>query len=206
MVFEKILITDFHLKGNINLALSRLGYNKTKQNIDKTYLDLLHEVNGKALKEIEPVGVYKVFSIKDIIELCPELKIITDFLCCDFINENKFKYLAFMGVTLGKAIDERIDYFFDTSEYTKAITLDSVASVLADEAMDVIFTTIKKNKCLDIYKNRMSPGHPLIPIEFQSVVYDQLNLNTINIGINNKLMLYPQKSIISLAFATDFIK
>ncbi len=97
---------------------------------------------------------------------------------------------------------EKINNAIQKGEGLKALVFDAYASECVDGALGVIMG--KKNESLrrtgqKLTKHRFSAGYGDLDIKYQKLFYDMLDLSTLNVSLNDKYMLSPEKSVIAVA-------
>ena len=107
-----------------------------------------------------------------------------------------------MCTTIPKKDVEKIHEAMGDGEGLKALVLDAYASEYVDGALDVIMD--KKNMMLKrmgqkLTKRRFSAGYGDLDIRYQKVFYDLLQMQTLDVEMNEKYLLIPEKSVIAIA-------
>lgn len=193
-------VKDIPLKVDEGMVLTRLSYKKTKTQADTEILNEIKRVSNEALMLSKPCGAYTFVNCKilnDTIVIDNNIEIKSEKIASKF---SACVAVTLLSVTLGKNIDREISDLLNNSEYTKAVILDTVASVLSDSAVEGLMEHVNTtSNTFALGKFRAGPGQLNIPLELQRNFYNMLNLNNIDIEINNNLMLSPQKSLISIA-------
>lgn len=97
---------------------------------------------------------------------------------------------------------ERINEAILAGEGLRAIVYDAYASEFVDGALDVM--TARKNAALKrtgqrLTRHRFSAGYGDLPIQYQKVFYDMLDMGTLGVRINEQFLLSPEKSVIAVA-------
>ena len=107
-----------------------------------------------------------------------------------------------MGASIPARDVDKISEAMRAGEGLKAIVLDAYASEYVDGALDVIIA--RKNEALrrtgqKLTKHRFSAGYGDLDIAYQKVFYDLLDMRTLDVTINEKYLLSPEKSVIAIA-------
>ena len=202
MEFDKVFYTDnIPLWIDEKLLLTRLSYKKSKTESSSELLSEIKRISDIAL------GISKPWAAYTFVHLDHGTDNILSFenFC---INSKQLSAkisdchaVAFMAVTLGSAVDEKISDLISKDEYTCAVVLDAAASCIADSAVKGLrqrINNVLAEDNLRLSKFRISPGQLDIPFSMQKLIYDKLSLDKIGLSINDKMALSPQKSIISL--------
>jgi len=109
---------------------------------------------------------------------------------------------VFMAVTAGKDIIEAISEKSAAQKTTEALIFDAVGSETADSSMDWLVSYINQNLVRSseiLTKFRFSPGYGDLFIDFQKEIDTVLQLKNINVVLNNRLILQPEKSVTAIA-------
>ncbi len=102
-----------------------------------------------------------------------------------------------IAVTIGPGIDEKIREETEAGRIERALIFD----VIGSEAVEAVANAL--NHLLDTQARhirafltmRFSPGYGDLPLDFQKELYRELKLDELGIQINEKNLLYPQKTI-----------
>ena len=97
---------------------------------------------------------------------------------------------------------EKISQAMRDGQGLKAIVFDAYASEFVDGTLDVIVA--RKNEALrrtgqKLTKRRFSPGYGDLGLAYQKVLYDLLDMRTLDVDINENYLLSPEKSVIAIA-------
>lgn len=193
-------IDDLPYRIDKELLLTRLSFKKTKNELGAELSDKINKASEIALNISNPYAAYTIAHFKT---GCDNLYIDDYEFNSSFLRGKMSGSLAavLMAVTLGNTVDEKINELMSQNEYTCAVIIDAAASLIADSAVESLkehLDILLSEEGLKSGSFRISPGQTGIPLEMQKIIYDKLSLDKIGITINDKMMLTPQKSIISL--------
>lgn len=202
MEFNRVFYIDnLPIKIDNKLLLTRLSYKKGKTDVNADFLTEIEKTSCLALDLSKPCGAYSIVHLSnehDNLLYMDGFRAYSDFLSHKM---SEACGAVLMAVTLGSAADDRINQFFIDDEYTTAVILDAAASCIADSAVEALKDHIDKKLAEDGLKTgdfRISPGQAGLDVNLQKIIYDRLSLDKTGISINDKMMLLPQKSVISL--------
>ena len=107
-----------------------------------------------------------------------------------------------MCTTIRQRDVDKIGEAMSNEQGLLALVLDAYASEYVDGALDVIMD--QKNMMMRqtgtrLTKRRFSAGYGDLDIQYQKVFYDLLGMQTLNVQINDKFLLSPEKSVIAIA-------
>lgn len=107
-----------------------------------------------------------------------------------------------MCASLRRGDVEKIGAAMREGEGLKALVLDAYASEYVDGALGVIME--QKNQALRrtgqrLTRHRFSAGYGDLDIKYQKLFYDLLDMRTLDVTINDKYLLSPEKSVIAVA-------
>jgi len=200
MLYDRLIrlqrIENFEI--NRKAVWGLLGYRFKKTVISPRIKALVEECFNEAHNLISPSGTYIIRKIKsrgDVITFHnTEITL---------RGESMKKLLAhsyaviFMAVTIGPGIDEKIKEETEVGRMERAVIFD----VIGSEAVEAVANSL--NSLLDTEARharsfltmRFSPGYGDLTLDFQRQIYDELKLYEMGIKINEKNLLYPQKTI-----------
>ena len=110
--------------------------------------------------------------------------------------------VVLMASTVGSDITDRIHSEVESGDASFGVILDAVASETADAALDWMVDFINKlirREGKNLTRMRYSPGYGDLPLLNQKKIYDTLGLDKLKIGITERYMLVPEKSVIAIA-------
>ncbi len=188
---------------NPNFVLARLGFRKNLTQIDSNVQKKMDQGFKDGILYCRSKGAAGRFLITTrqensvIIEtgLSFQSKSLTRFLAnCD--------EMLLLAATVGKEIVERIFFEIDQGDAAYGAILDAVASETADAGLDWIMDFINKiliREGKKITKHRYSPGYGDLDLSYQKAIFDLLDLGKLELGLTEKQMLIPEKSVIAIA-------
>lgn len=108
---------------------------------------------------------------------------------------------ALLAVTIGSSLEDKVKELFNQGEFTKATTLDAIASVAAEEVANELNTIIKEEAItydLPHLTMRFSPGYGDLKLDIQPKILKLLNSNELGITTTTSNILLPEKSITAI--------
>ena len=182
-----------------NEVLRYLGHNM--QAIDNELDKLINDTIEECKTLIAPKYIYGEYNIsleneKIIFE--ETSLVLTGKDIIDLLNNSKSAVI--MAVTLGGFIDKKIA-FYEKTNLTKALILDSCATTDVEEVCDIIERHIKE-KALERDLGitfRYSPGYGDLPLSVQKDFISTLSADK-RIGLNTSehYLLFPRKSVTAI--------
>lgn len=180
-------------------VLRYLGYKK--QEIEESLDKLINETIEESKELLLPKFVYGSYKNK-----LQENGVLLEGTNLVFQGEDIKEHLkysnevAVMAVTIGSKIETRIK-FYEKSNLTKALILDSCATTAVEEVCDQIEEYIKmeaNKKDLSI-TFRYSPGYGDLPLTIQGEVISVLKADkTIGLTASAHHLLFPRKSVTAI--------
>lgn len=185
-------------------VLRYLGYKN--RGLDEDTESLIEECIKEAEKIIKPGFVYKFFDICKRNDVLLFKNSIIEFKSRALLKHlEKSDSCALMAVTLGSFIDTKIRYY-EKSDMTKALILDSCATAAVEEACDKVCEIIKKETLIKgkSITSRFSPGYGDLPLNIQSDFISLLQADrTIGLNASAQSILIPRKSVTAVVGLVD---
>jgi hypothetical protein len=185
------------------MVLTRIGYKKGTTILGEQQLNMIEEGMrlGQLLCNIK--GAYGRFAITDRSsvhvhlsnDIVFESESLSNLLC-------KSDQVILMASTAGKEVTERISQEIKGGDPALGIILDSVASQTADAGLNWLMEFLNNllgREGKRLTKRRYSPGFGDLPLVYQKVIYEALNLGKLDMKLTGKYMLIPEKSVIAIA-------
>ncbi|MBN2070818.1 MAG: hypothetical protein JW814_05105 [Candidatus Krumholzibacteriota bacterium] len=149
--------------------------------------EALEEAMSEAARLIRPAGIYLITAGKDL----PRSTIFDD-----------LEKVAFCICTIGPMLEDLVSELSKTGELLKAVILDSVGSVCAEETANHIDRLIAAKAAGEGLKTscRASPGYGDWDIKEQRSIFDLLDGGKIGVRLSESSMMIPRKSV---SFAID---
>lgn len=175
---------------------NRLGFPNNK--IPDSNLEKIDELIDRLKKIWNPKAVIKTSKVKEI----EKDRIITEDLilpgekAIEVLKNSKM--ISFFAATLGeKAATLLKDLKENLTEY---FFLDAIESEIIEQIIEELNLMINKTAMLQGYKTtrRISPGYLDIPLSFQKPLLEYLDNKKLGITINEKYIMYPEKSITAI--------
>ncbi len=200
MLYDRLIRLDRIENFEINrkAVWGLLGYRFKTTVITPSVKSLVENCFREMESLIDPKGVYLIRKIdhkNDFIKLKNTDVVLRGESMSKLLKDSYA--VIFMAVTIGPGIDERIKLETETGHVEKALIFD----VIGSEAVEAVANSL--NSLLDTQARharsfltmRFSPGYGDLSLEFQREIYKELKLDELGIKINEKNLLYPQKTI-----------
>ena len=185
------------------MILTRLGYRKTTTVFSEEYKQKLNKIIQEGILMCNTKGIFGRYSIIEKsdkhIKLENELVFEGTGLAKLLSNSTE---VVLMASTVGSDITDRIHSEVESGDASFGVILDAVASETADAALDWMVDFINKlirREGKNLTRMRYSPGYGDLPLLNQKKIYDTLGLDKLKIGITERYMLVPEKSVIAIA-------
>lgn len=149
---------------------------------------------------IKPVGILKEITIKDFENIYAGEGKNEDLTPLENIYPEG-DILALFALTLGTEIVDAINDLLDRNDFAPGIMLDSVASIAADKAVEVLETYLFNNLSeRKLTKDESivlgySPGYCGWHLSGQKKLFQHLKPEEIGITINESYLMFPLKSV-----------
>ena len=107
-----------------------------------------------------------------------------------------------MAATIPQHAVDEISTALGRGEGLRAIVFDAYASEYVDGALSVMMdrkNAMLKRTAQQLTKRRFSAGYGDLDIRYQKAFYDLLGMQTMNVSINDKYLLTPEKTVIAIA-------
>ncbi len=200
MLYDRLVRIDRIENFEINrkAVWGLLGYRFRSTVINSRIKKLVDECFEEADKIIEPRGTYIIRKIRQKNE---QIRLYNTDLILPGESMRKLLKDSFavvlMAVTIGPGIDAKIKEETEKGRVERALIFD----VIGSEAVEAVANAL--NHLLDTQARhtrafltmRFSPGYGDLPLEFQKEIYRELRLDEMGIQINEKNLLFPQKTI-----------
>lgn len=127
-------------------------------------------------------------------------EVISSALLTKMLKSSSRAYL--MCATIPQREVDKISEAIAAGEGLKGLVLDAYASEYVDGVFDVMVQ--RKNAALKrtgqmLTKKRFSAGYGDLDIRYQKLFFDMLDMQTLDVHINEKYLLAPEKSVIAIA-------
>jgi len=106
-----------------------------------------------------------------------------------------------MGATAGSSIMKAIKEKTNQDNLSAAVIYDATASEMADGALDWIMSYAGRQLLREgkkLLPRRFSAGYADFPLANQKTIYQQLQMEKINVNINSNFILQPEKSVTAI--------
>ena len=190
--------TTNSLKIPYNKVLSRLGFAIGKTVIDPKTTAILEQEISIANKIIVPKQAIAFSAINiisdDAIALEPNFEIKSKDIAKLLAN----CHMAYgFAVTIGAALEEKRNEYVTAKETTRALMLDAIGSVAAEELAEITNQQIKAEVILsgNLTTMRFSPGYGNWPLNAQKDFLNWIGAHSIGIKLTPSFQMLPEKSV-----------
>ena len=190
-------------KPSEGMILTRLGYRKTTTVFSDEYKEKLNRIINEGILLCNTKGIFGRYGI---VEKSENHIMLENGLV--FESSGLAKLLSksievvLMASTVGSEITDKIHSEVESGDASLGVILDGVASETADAALDWMVEFINKlirREGKSLTRTRYSPGYGDLPLSNQKKIFDTLGLEKLRIGITERYMLIPEKSVIAIA-------
>ena len=181
-------------------ALTKIDYKETLRYAQmKESAEFPNALVKDAIKEVllyaSPNAVWETYAYENnIVKADVDYEVISKGLIRHLNSSDK---VAFLSVTIGEAVEERIDALFKESAYAKAVLMDAAATQAVEEVSDNVCLYIENTALKQGYvlTRRFSPGYGDWHLTEQPKVLALTKGAEIGVSLTKSLMLMPRKSI-----------
>lgn len=183
-------------------ALRYLGYGSNKPS--ETIQNLINECETQLLKVIEPRFLYRTFRATKTdseisLENCKLVLTGKDI----FAHLDGCDSVVLMCATISAGVDKLIRVT-QISDMTKALIMDSLASVAVEQICNKVDIEIKAEHSTQYQTWRYSPGYGDLPLSIEKDFLDALNApKRIGLFANESSILTPRKSVTAIIGLSD---
>lgn len=185
------------------LILTRLGYRKGVTELNGNDMSLVEENIRQGECLCKPVGAYLIVPISSINDSNIMLENGIMFESSGLLNLLKNSHsVVLMAATVGRKVIERVFNEIEKGNAAAGLIIDSVASQTADACLDWMVQLLGKMLVREgklLTRHRYSPGYGDLPLSYQKVIFEALQLDKLNMALTEKFMLVPEKSVIAIA-------
>lgn len=184
-----------HITINSNDIMMSLGYKDTSAN--EFVIQQADVVAKKANCLSSPCMVYKKIKINQVVDDQVILESGDIFKCYSLAKDLKgCSHIIVAIYTIGNSIDESIDNAFKADDFLLGMMLDAAGSRLVAYYANCMWREFASDldKEVGITKG-YAPGSLDFPIEQQSVVFNILNAEDIDVYLSKSMLMKPAKSI-----------
>lgn len=110
---------------------------------------------------------------------------------------NNSSYVIILAATIGHAIENIIEQYFKTGDYTTGFLIDAAATAAVEQLADNLSIVLQNqfNKSGYHLTSRFSPGYGNWQLDVQPELLASINASVIGIDCTESYMLKPRKSI-----------
>ncbi|MBN1522099.1 MAG: methionine synthase [Candidatus Aureabacteria bacterium] len=182
---------------------SRLGYRKNLTQMNPSQKEEIEGHINKALSHIQLKGAALRLDIDKISP--PKIILKGGFSFSSRYLSDSLKNsveILLMAATAGKKIIKEISKKSASDHLTLGVIFDAVASEMTDAALGWImdyFNQMIKRENKQVSKKRFSAGYGDFELANQKMIYDLLDLKTLDVKLNKNFILIPEKSVTAVA-------
>lgn len=189
------------------LILTRLGYKKGVTELNTHDIALVEDSIRQGEYLCKPAGAYIIVPVSSMKGSVIALENGISFDSSGLIKllQNSTS-VVLMAATVGKKVTDKIFDEVEKGNAANGLIIDSVASQTADAALDWMVQLLRKILIREgkvLTRHRYSPGYGDLPLSYQKVIFDVLQLEKLNIALTEKFMLMPEKSVLAIAGIED---
>jgi len=199
MVFDKLVRLDgFQLEINKRAVYSMLGYRRGRTAVTRKLTDLVETVVKEAMNLVDTKGVYIIRRIRDRADGITLLgsDVVLRGSSMEKLLADSFA-VALMAVTIGPELERRVSEESEAGNMERSLVFDVVGSEAVEAAANSLNShiVVQARQAKAALTRRFSPGYGDLPVDFQRDIYLELSLGELGIEINEKNILFPQKTI-----------
>jgi len=188
---------------------SRLGYAKNVTLLTEKQKEEVEKYIDDALAAIELKGAACYISITDIEGSVVKLSENIEFNSASLAELFRdCQAVFFVAATAGGEIVKFIQKDSLGKDITSAVIFDAVASETVDASLGWImsyFERILRRENKTFTNRRFSAGYGDFSLENQKIIHEVLDLNKIGITLDEKYILFPEKSVTAVAGIKTFL-
>lgn len=177
-------------------VLVRLGFAQGKTQMDDKTREMIAEESALALKLITPKQVIASSKVdtqeKGLISLEPGFTIKSHKIY-ELLKNCSLAYG--FAVTIGPALEEKRNQYISQKESSRALILDAIGSVIAEELADMTNKQIDQAYKKNNKTKRFSPGYGDWDLSGQEDFLNWLGAKQINLKLNQNFQMIPEKSV-----------
>lgn len=184
------------------MILARLGFKNNITLLENDQRAFLEEGITRGLSLCHPKGVFGRFKIVEKVE---DRIILDNDLALQSRSLAKLLdrscEVVLMAATVGKEVVEESLSQVQGGDAALGVIIDSTASQTADAAITWIMECVDKlvrREGKRVTKHRYSPGFGDLSLINQKAIFEMLDLSRLGLGITDKHMLVPEKSVIAI--------
>ncbi len=159
-----------------------LSGGRKSSGLSQKSLDRVEKMINVARQLFRPQTIYEIFEKNEL----PPLSFFKD------ANQ-----VALSVCTIGEMLPNKVISLFKEGKLVEGTILDAIGSIAADALADKI------NEKINLYASnnslettlRYSPGYCSWPLSGQSVIFDKLAVNTIDVTLTESFLMIPVKSV-----------
>jgi len=175
------IVEDISIVVRDEEVFNLLGYTKERGPTAR-FLDTYKEMKNEAMAVIKPQALFELFNIKTL----PPRDIF-----------NGAREVAFSVLTIGQGLEQKVSKLGSQGKLERSVILDAIGSNAAEEVANCVNSKINE-MALErkySYSNRFSPGYCTWDLHDQSLIFERIQTDRINVSLTKSYMMIPRKSI-----------
>lgn len=174
---------DQRIPLDIQSVFRRLGYKEGKTNVQEGELETFTAFMEKEAAVLRVSSSYRF--VKNQGKFFSMVNHVPRLIGC--------RELYLVAVTAGEKVQHRIQHLQEERRCTEALLLDTLASQLVHQGVELLRKREEK-----VRLPRISPGCGRIPLYYQGLLFQALHLKTLGLQLNSHFILWPEKSLVAV--------
>ena len=188
-------------------VFSRLGRNRHLTVIDQTLSVNIRLAMQKAFALCLPRGRWKLLNVSECTSNAVTLNDswqINSRAFADFVQNSRYVFLG--GVTIGDELPHAVEQFQQVGNMVEAAVFDAVGSECADLAIGLLQKLAAadlRRWGLMLSQRRFSAGYGGVELFHQKEIFQQLELEKLNMFLSETFIMHPEKSVTAFALVNN---
>ncbi len=198
---KRKIFSDIQYSIDRKTVYSLLGYKKEQTKLPQKIFDRVELAFQAAEKLIDAKGVFIIRRIKkngDPICLQGSSTTIKGHSASNLLK-NSFAVI-FMAVTIGPGLENLTSRYTKEKQFENALVLDTIGSEAAEASANALnsYLLTLARQAKKTLTGRFSPGYGDLPLFFQKDMFKELSLDSLNIVLDKKYILFPRKTVTAI--------
>jgi hypothetical protein len=198
---KRKIFRDIQYSIDRKTVYSLLGYKKEQTKLPQKIFDRVELAFQDAEKLIDAKGVFIIRRIKkngDPICLQGSRTTIKGHSASNLLK-NSFAVI-FMAVTIGSGLENLTSRYTKEKQFENALVLDTIGSEAAEASANALnsYLLTLARQAKNTLTGRFSPGYGDLPLFFQKDMFRELSLDSLNIVLDKKYILFPRKTVTAI--------
>jgi len=105
-----------------------------------------------------------------------------------------------MAVTIGSGLENLTSRYTKEKQFKNALVLDTIGSEAAEASANALnsYLLTLARQAKNTLTGRFSPGYGDLPLFFQKDMFRELSLDSLNIVLDKKYILFPRKTVTAI--------